>query len=192
MAVPVADARSNEKPTLAALYRDHADFVWRTVRRLGVPDESAEDVVQDVFIVVRRRLPDYEQRGAPTSWLFGIARGVAANFRRTRRRADRRLRVVVDPGAMPVAGATPEDTLRRTRVATLVRGLLAELDPRQRIVFELSDVEGMSGPEIADALGIPLNTVYSRLRLARRRFRRYVAEHADALGVDADGRKGGG
>jgi len=178
--VPLSAARGtpDERPTLEALYRDHADFVWRTVRRLGVPDEAAEDVVQEVFIVVRRRLPDYEGRGAATTWLFAIARGVTANWRRSRQRAERRLRVVPEPE--PVA-PDPEDAVRQARVKSLIRGMLDELEPKQRIVFELSDIEGMSGPEVADALGVPLNTVYSRLRLARRRFKKYVQEHAAAL-----------
>lgn len=175
--VPLSAAcgSSDVKPTLDALYRDHADFVWRTVRRFGVPDEAAEDVVQDVFIVVRRRLPDYEGRGAPTSWLYAIARGVAANFRRGRDRAERRLRVV----AAPEPAATPEDAVGRAQVAQVVRRGLAALDRNQRRVFELVDIEGMSGPEVAEVLGVPLNTIYSRLRLARRRFRQVVEADRD-------------
>lgn len=180
--VPVSAARSTPsspvpkassavpRPTLAGLYRAHAGFVWRVVRRMGVPEAAAEDIVQEVFLVVRRRLPDYEGRGAPTSWLYAIARGVAANYRRGEARAQRRLRVVSGPA--PVT--SPEEVVGRADAAEQVRRFLAELQPDQREVFVLADIEGLSGPEIARALGIELNVGYSRLRLARRKFERFI------------------
>lgn len=161
-------------PTLASLYRAHAGFVWRVVQRLGVPEAAAEDVVQEVFLVARRRLPDYEGRGAATSWLYGIARGVAANYRRGQARAERRLRVVADP--RPVAAPSPEDAVGRADAVAQVERFLAGLDPDQREVFVLVDIEGLSGPEVAEALGINLNVAYSRLRLARRKLRRFLAD----------------
>lgn len=142
---------------------------------MGIPEAVAEDVVQEVFLVARRRLPDYEGRGAPTSWLYAIARGVAANHRRGRARAERRLRVVPPPSPAP----SPEDEVGRADAVALVRAFLAELDPDQREVFVLADVEGMSGPEIARALKINLNVAYSRLRLARRKLRRFVAARTE-------------
>ncbi|MCB9715030.1 MAG: sigma-70 family RNA polymerase sigma factor [Myxococcales bacterium] len=168
---PSASGRS----ALETLYREHAGFVWRAVRRLGVPEAAAEDVVQEVFLVVRRRLPEYEGRGAPTSWLYAIARGVAANHRRGRARADRRLRVVPEPRPLP----SPEDEVGRADAAARVRDFLATLDLDQREVFVLVDVEGLSGPEVAEALGINLNVAYSRLRLARRKLRRFVADRLE-------------
>jgi RNA polymerase sigma-70 factor, ECF subfamily len=173
-----ARARSQgppERPSLEALYRRYASFVWRAVRRMGVPDESAEDVVQEVFIVARRRLGTYEGRGSPSSWLYGIARGVTANLRRHHERTRRRLELVT-PVVAPVGD--PEADLHARRAADRVRTFLDTLDPEQREVFVLADVEGMRGPEIAVALAVNLNTVYSRLRLARARFVRFVAEHA--------------
>lgn len=169
---PAARARSDGPrvpPDLEELYRRHAGFVWRAVRRMGIPEEMAEDVVQEVFIVARRRLPSYEGRGAPSSWLYGIARGVTANLRRHHERARRRLELVAAPTPAP---DDPERDLERRRAAERVRAMLAALDPEKREVFVLADVEGLSGPEIAAALDLKLNTVYSRLRLARDRFRR--------------------
>lgn len=159
--------------TLAGLYRAHAGFVWRVVRRMGVPEATAEDVVQEVFLVARRRLPDYEGRGAPTSWLYGIARGVTANYRRGQARAERRLRVVTGP--RPAATPSPEDVVGHADAVALVERFLAGLDPDQREAFVLADIEGMSGPEVAAALGINLNVAYSRLRLARSKLRRFLA-----------------
>ena len=162
------------RPTLAGLYRAHAGFVWRVVRRMGVPEAVAEDVVQEVFLVARRRLADYEGRGAPTSWLYGIARGVTANWRRGQARAERRLRVVSGPHAS--AAPSPEEAVGRADAVALVERFLADLDPDQREVFVLADVEGLSGPEVAEALGLNLNVAYSRLRLARRKLRRFLAD----------------
>lgn len=160
-------------PELDAVYREHAGFVWRAVRRLGVGEQAAEDLVHEVFLVVRRRLPDYDGRAAMTSWLFGIARGVASNHRRGESRAQRRLELV----APPRSPDTPEDQARKREAAALVRSFLAQLDTDKRLVFELSDIEGMKGREIADALDLNVNSVYSRLRAARQRFREFLAEH---------------
>lgn len=162
-----------EKPSLERLYRDHAGFVWRTVKRLGIPEASAEDVVHEVFLVARRRLPGYEGRGAPTTWLYGIARGVCANWRRSRDRSKRRLAVVPPPPDVQ----TPEDASRRADAARLVQAFLHDLPRDQRRVFELCDIEGMSGPDVARALRVELNTVYSRLRLARKRFTQFLSVH---------------
>lgn len=166
-----AEAEPAMPTALEALYRQHASFVWRVVRRMGVPESAAEDVVQEVFLVARRRLPEYEGRGAPTSWLYAIARGVSANHRRGRARAERKLRVVEPPDARP----TPEDELSRADVVVLVRRFIERLPPAQREVFVLADVEGIPCTQIAGDLGLNLNVVYSRLRLARQKFRRYVA-----------------
>jgi len=167
------------RPTLAGLYREHVGFVWRVVRRLGVPEAVAEDVVQEVFLVARRRLPDYEGRGAPTSWLYGIARGVTANYRRGQARAERRLRVVSGPHG--AAAPSPEDVVGRADAVALVERFLAGLDPDQREVFVLADIEGLSGPEVAEALGLNLNVTYSRLRLARRKLQRFLADSLPSL-----------
>lgn len=159
-------------PTLAEVYRAHAGFVWRVVRRLGVPEAAIEDVVHDVFLVVHRRLHEYDGRAAMTSWLFGIARGVAANLRRSQSRSERKLAVVPPPAAAP----DPERTTEREQAAEFVRGFLAGLDEERRLIFALADIEGMKVPEIAQAMGINLNTAYSRLRATRELFQRALAE----------------
>jgi RNA polymerase sigma-70 factor, ECF subfamily len=160
----------DEAPVLADVYRAHVDFVWRVVRRLGVPDAAVDDVVHDVFLVVQRRLIDYDPRYSMRSWLVGIARRVSKDYFRGRARADARLRLV--PRAQPEPD--PEDEAVRTEAADFVRGFLDGLDRDQQMVFMLADVEGMSAPEIARALRIKLPTVYSRLRLARQKFERAV------------------
>lgn len=158
--------------TLAEVYRRHAGFVWRVVRRMGVPDEALEDVVHDVFLVVHRRLPEYDGRAALTTWLFGVARGIAANFRRSAFRAQRKLAEAPPPAEAP----DPEATTERAQAARFVREFLERLDDDRRLLFALADIEGMKVPEIAEAMGINLNTAYSRLRATREQFQRALAE----------------
>ena len=125
-----------------------------------------------MFLVVHRRLPEYDGRAAMTTWLFGIARGVAANHRRSSARAERKLAVVPPPAAVP----DPEARAARNEAAEFVRAFLDGLDEERRLLFALADIEGMKVPEIAEALGLNLNTAYSRLRATRELFQRALAE----------------
>jgi len=165
------DPHASSAPTLAQVYQAHSGFVWRTVRRLGVPPQSVEDVMHEVFLVVHRRLPEFDGRASMKTWLFHIARGVTANWRRGRRREAARISLVQPkPGAMP----DPEHATERGRAAAFVREFVESLDGDKRLVFELAEVEGLPMPEIAEITGIKLNTAYSRLRAARREFQRAV------------------
>jgi len=128
--------------------------------------------VQEVFITARRKLPTYEGRGSPKTWLYGIARGLCANVRRSQRRSAARFWAVPSEEAPP----DPDEQFGRHEAYRRVVAFLATLPEDQRAVFELSDIEGMSGPEIAEALGIKLNAAYSRLRLARQRLERFIEE----------------
>ena len=158
-------------PTVAEVYERHADLVWRVVRRMGIPDAAAEDVMHEVFLVVHRRLGEYDGRSSMSTWLFHLARGVASNYKRGRARERARLAVVPPPDAAP---PDPERDAQRREAASFVRGFLAGLDPDKREVFELVEIEGLPVPEIAELLAINLNTAYSRLRLARQAFARAV------------------
>ena len=163
--------------SLAEVYRCHAGFVWRVVRRLGVPEAALEDVVHDVFLVVHRRLADYDGRAALTTWLFGIARGVASNHRRGAARAQRKL-AVVEP---PSEAIDPERSTQQAQVAAFVREFLAGLDEDRRMLLVLADIEGLKVPEIAVTLGMNLNTAYARLRAVREQLSRALAKReADA------------
>lgn len=155
---------------LETIYREHFDFVWRSLSRLGMSKAAAEDAAQDVFLVVRRRLADFDVRRAMRPWLFGIARRVASEHRRSSGRAERRLELLPPPPADP----GPEDRVSAVEAGELVRRFLADLDDETRMIFVLSDLEGMSGTDISQALGINRNTVYSRLRKTRQKFERRV------------------
>ena len=155
---------------IAALYRDYFQFVWRSLRRLGVRNSSIDDAVQDVFLVAHRKLDQFEGRSSYKVWLFGIALRVASEHRRR----DGRLQL----DEQIVANATRSDhALEMRRRVEALDTLLDTLDDRQRAVFVMAEIEGFSAPEIAEVLSIKLNTVYSRLRLGRRSFEKALARH---------------
>jgi RNA polymerase sigma-70 factor (ECF subfamily) len=155
---------------IEALYREHFQFIWRSLRRLGVRPSSVDDAVQDVFLVAHRKLAAFEGRSSHRVWLFAIGMRVAAEYRR------RDGRLELDSDATGVA-VHPETTLDLRRRVCLLDHLLGTLSDSQREVFVMAEVEGFSAPEIAEALGEKLNTVYSRLRLGRAHFERALARH---------------
>lgn len=153
---------------VVALYDAHLDFVWRSLRRLGVDSSDLEDATQDVFLVVHRRRADFEWRGRIRTWIFGIALRVAKAYRRRSARCKSEL---TGDGASFACGRTgPEQAVANRQTATQVQEALDGLTEDQRAVLILADLEHMAGSEIATALSIPTNTVYSRLRNARAAF----------------------
>jgi RNA polymerase sigma-70 factor, ECF subfamily len=148
------------------LYEEHFDFVWRSVRMLGVAAETADDAAQDVFVVAHRRLADFEGRSLPRTWLFAIAVRVVKDYRRSRRRKMRLLDRVMHMDREPAN--TPFDAALGSERRDTVLCALEALADEQRAVFVLADIEELSAPEIAQALEVKLNTVYSRLRSARK------------------------
>jgi RNA polymerase sigma-70 factor (ECF subfamily) len=147
----------------------HASYVWNTLRRFGVSPPDLEDGTQDVFIQVARHLGDYDRARPVRPWLFGFAFRVASQYRR---RAHRRYetsgsshpREAVDPGPLPDA------RIAAAQDRQLVLDALEAIDLDRRAVFVLHEIDGVSVDEIARALGIPVNTAYSRLRVARSEF----------------------
>ena len=180
---PIVATKSFEQ-----IYDEYAGFVWRNARRLGVPASGAEDVVQDVFIVVQRRLPDFDGRAPLQSWLFGILVRVVRHYRRSYQRKDARcVSLEQDPGHCnnSVSGArSPSEQAENAERLRLLEHLLGQLDESKRTLLVLSELEGWTLREIAEYLGSNTNTVYSRLRAAKRAFedlhRRWLAEKGDA------------
>lgn len=159
-----------------AIYREHFRFAWRSVRRLGIEGASVDDVVQEVFLVVHRRMGDFEGRSSTKTWLYGIIRRVIADHRRTLRRkpawsedAPGQLDSIRDTAKAPDASAEQAEQVR------LLYRLLDTLDEEKREVFILAELEGMTMAEIAEALDVNPNTVSSRLRAARQRFEAALA-----------------
>lgn len=153
---------------LAVVFRDHHGFVWRSLVHLGLPSASVDDALQDVFLVVHRRIGHFDGRTSIRNWLYGITRRVASEYRRGTRKAIRRLEVVRDPESHP----DPEGLANRISAADAVAKVLDTLDDDKREVFVLAEVEGMTAVEIAEALQTNVNTIYGRLRAARQHFAR--------------------
>ncbi|MBI5545894.1 MAG: RNA polymerase sigma factor [Deltaproteobacteria bacterium] len=153
------------------VFRTHFDFVWSALRRLGVPPSSVDDAVQDAFLVVHRRLADFEGRSTLRTWLYGIVLRVARDHRRRSQRAD----LGTLPPDVKDDRPGPHDTASRSEALRLLERLLRTLDEDKREVLILADMEGLTAPEIADLVGANLNTVYSRLRAARQLFNEAVA-----------------
>jgi RNA polymerase sigma-70 factor (ECF subfamily) len=156
-----------------AVYREHYAFVWRSVRRLGVPDRELDDVVQEVFVIVHRRLAEFEGRSMVTTWLFGIAYRVVRDHRRKIAARERR-EAAVTAGKPPTE---PDQRLARHQAVDVLDGLLAELDEDKRGVFVMAEIVKMTANEIAEVTGVGPNTVSSRLRAARKAFEDALARY---------------
>ncbi|HTQ03108.1 MAG TPA: RNA polymerase sigma factor [Polyangiaceae bacterium] len=148
-------------------YDEHFDFVWRSLRRLGVPEAALDDAAQEVFLVAFRRHHEFAGRSSVRTWLFGIAWNRTRELLRgARRRPEEPL-----PDTLPhAAGVDQEQAAIERQALAFAYRVLAELTPERRALLVMAEVEEMTAAEIAEVLGVPLNTVYSRLRLARRDF----------------------
>ncbi len=168
-------------PSFRDVYRRHYTFVWRSLLRLGVDDSAVDDAVQDVFIVVHRKLDHFEGRAAVRTWLFAIARRIALRYRdRARRRAHD------EPEAdTPTDLGRPDTALSCNEALQQLQDWLDELDEDKRAVFVLSEFEQMRAPEIASMLGANLNTVYARLRAARQHVARRARRESNMEGYRA-------
>ena len=162
-------------PSFQTVYRNHFELVWSTARRLGVPPDAMDDVVQEVFIVVHSKLDTLERPEALRSWIYGIARRTVSSYHRARRS---RIPLGAQPGVERDAVSQEPTPLAQTETSAelqVLMSLLDELDETKREVFALVEIEELSVPEAAELLGIPLNTAYSRLRAARQSFEAALA-----------------
>jgi len=150
-----------------AMYDAHVDFVWRNLRRLGVTLAEVDDRTQEVFVIAHRRWDTFEDHGhGPRAWLFQIVLRIVSEARRHRRRHPED----ADGGVAESGRSEPPpqiDALARRETIERLDRALATIEVGRRAVLVLHEVEEMTAPEISTALSIPLNTVYSRLRVAR-------------------------
>jgi RNA polymerase sigma-70 factor, ECF subfamily len=165
-------------PSFEDIYKQYFDFVWSSARHLGAEKDAVDDVVQDAFIVIHSRLVTLQRPEALRSWIYGVVRRTASDHRRARRTRDSaRARLGTElkwsqpPRSSPLKMAERNDELRQ------LENVLAELDEPKREVFVMVEILEMTVPEVARALDMPLNTAYSRLRMARQAFAEALAEH---------------
>jgi RNA polymerase sigma-70 factor (ECF subfamily) len=167
VSVPVRAEGEGRESTFRAMYDAHVDFVWRNLRRLGVAEADTEDRTQEVFVVAHRRFAEFVDRGhGPRAWLFQIVLRVASDARRHHRRHPE----VPDGGvSLDRASVEPQQTeaIARREALSRLDAALASIDLGRRAVLVLHEIEEMTAREIAQVLSIPLNTVYSRLRVGR-------------------------
>lgn len=173
----VTDAQDGEaKLSVTQVHERHGEFVWRTLHRMGVRRPHVEDVYQEVFLVVHRRLSSFNGQCAITTWLYEICFRVAAGYRR--KAHFRREELVPDWSKLDSLSSpvpSPERQLVASRQARQLERILDSIPLEYRVVFVMFEIEGMSSEQIAESIGAPLGTVYSRLYRARKRFARALA-----------------
>lgn len=151
-------------PEFPEIFRDHLGYVWHTLRRLGVHDRDLEDVTHDVFLAVLKKLDRYDPARPLRPWLFGFAFRFASDYRDLARH---RYEVTNGGHEPPDHEPSALDGVLQNEALRLANEALAGLELGRRAVFILHELDEYSMPEVAEALGVPLNTAYSRLRLAR-------------------------
>ena len=154
-----------------AIFDQHFDYVWFTLRRFGVPARDLDDLAHDVFFQIYQHLGQYDPSRPLRPWLFGFAYRMASDYRRLARH---RRETLDEPCEGIDAAPSAAERVASRQTLDLVWNALEHLDLDRRAIFVLHEVEGYSIPEVASALEIPLNTADSRLRLAREQFAKSV------------------
>jgi RNA polymerase sigma-70 factor (ECF subfamily) len=173
-------AASATVPLFQAVYAQYFDFVWASARRLGVDPSAIDDVVQEIFIAIHGSLHTVQRPDALKSWIYSVTRRTVSNHHRALRARGGKANTVIDD-QLASHQPTPFEVTQKNSDLQLLANLLLEIEEPKREVFALVEIEEMTVPEVAEALEIPMNTAYSRLRAARVAFEAAVARH-DARG----------
>ncbi len=173
-------------PQFEDVFVEHADYVIRSLERLGVRSRDLEDVAQEVFLAVHDRLSTYDPARPIKPWLFAFAFRSAGNYTRLARnsREDVQGTELVSLNDEPASGTPEEELLRAEQRARLHRALGA-LDLEHRAALSLIDIDGIEPRDAAEALGIPINTLYSRVRNGRIKLRAAL----EAMAAQEGGRR---
>lgn len=172
--------------TFGAIYTRWFDQVSQWIRAMGGPEADREDLVQDVFVVVHRRLPYFDGNNLP-GWLYQIARRRVRDFRRLVWVKHLLFGSVSLPDNLANEGASAVEILETRQKTALLERLLAKLNESERAALVLFEVEGYSGAEIAQIQGVPLNTVWARIHKARKKLRAWLAKIEQGMSVrDSD------
>jgi len=165
-----------------SVYREHARFVWLSLQRLGIHVADLDDVAQDVFVIVHKRLRTFDRRSRVTTWLFGICMRVAANYRRRRRWTHEVLSGGSDDDR-PSSLVAADDILVRREQRELAEHALNRLEIAKRATFVMFEIESLSCLEIAELMNVPVGTVYSRLHSARRQLEKHLSRDLARRGL---------
>ena len=169
---PLTLLKPRAASTVREVFDEHAGYVWRTFRHLGISEADVPDLCQEVFVVVHRKLGEFEGRSSLKTWLYGICLRVAADHRR--RAHVRHERAHADPAEHWAApGSFGPDA--RVEARARLHALLSELDDDKRAVLVLYELEGLTMKEVAEVVGCPLQTAYSRLQAARAQVQASIA-----------------
>lgn len=169
---PERSAEPVAVPRFAEVFRTYSPFVWRALLRLGVAEADVDDVAQEVFLGVHRNLHTFEGRCSLRSWVYGICHRRAVDYRRRR---NVRPRLYAQEPPEQGVDASQEQGVVLSQARERLRRLLNELDDDKRAVFVLFDIEGIPMDEVAEIVGCPLQTAYSRLYAARRKLQLALA-----------------
>lgn len=173
---PGLDPPSSSIPSFLAIYEQYFDLVWRSARRLGVNELALDDVVQDVFVVIHKRLATVQHPESLPSWIYGVVRRIASDYRRSKRHRELSSATLSNQYALESEPPpTPLDLNQQKERVAILWELLNAIDAAKREVFVLAELQELSAPQIAALLGIPVNTAYSRLRVARQAFEQALA-----------------
>lgn len=160
-------------PAFAEVFEAYAPYVLKLLRRLGVRADDLDDVAQEVFLALHHKLPSFEGRSSLRTWISGISLRQVLEYRRRNARRQRRVDLMAAPELESPADNAPdaEATCAQREQAALLEAALDKLAPAQRAVFVLYEIEELSMNEVAEALGCPRFTAYTRLYAARRQVR---------------------
>lgn len=159
------DTGASSAPAFERLYQDYFSFTWRTLRALGIPKHALDDAAQEVWLIVHRRLQEFEGRSSVKTWLFGISVNVSRNLRRSHLRHRERDEL---PAHLASDAPGPAEESEGREAWEVVRGYVETLDRERREVFVCSLLEGLSSADTAQATGLDVTTIYHRIRALRR------------------------
>lgn len=169
-----------EKPAFRTIFDSEYGYIRNSVVRMGIRAGDVPDVVHDVFLVVHAKLPTFDASRPLRPWLFGITFRVAVGIKRRMGYRQERLDETDEAREHPSLGPSPEQTVSDAECRTVLAAAMNLLDDDKRAVFVLHDLDGVAMPVVAESLDIPLNTAYSRLRLARETLRAKLTRHGFA------------
>jgi RNA polymerase sigma-70 factor (ECF subfamily) len=172
--MPQLAASAAPRLTFEAVYNDQAAFVWRSLKRLGVREADLEDLTQETFVVIHRKLAEFEGRSSVKTWVFGICLRVAADYRK---RAHVVREDITDDVPDTEVAASQGDVVARKQARAMLDKVLEQLDADKRATFVMFELEQMPMAEIAEAMEVPLQTAYARLYAARKHVEAAVAAH---------------